>query len=357
MASIVLRNFGGMAPSANSKSLPEAAATYVQNLDLRFGDFRPLAQPANMTTATAGASLYKMEGATGFITRPGTVNFVRGPIPNDPTERTYYTGDGAPKVIDLTGEVRQLGVPQPAAAPTVQAIVNDEFSEADAVAARNETLERIKYAVRGGLGMNSITGNYVGLTSTDLGDKFITGLPSYALGVAYAAFNIPGSMSGSGFIPANPAHNNLNDPRLDFRLMDIDGTLKAIVPLMVSVDSPAVGSNLRTYLLAIEHPVTYSTFIKPEMADSIVANIQERIKVPNTNRDQCLERMRQLVKQFIAVADMGDTGTPLMFGQVQAFYARTDINSIVEAAITRATSATFSAMQGYTGGDGNPLPL
>ena len=50
MASIILRQFGGMQPSANKKAIPESAATYVRNLDLRFGDFRPLPVAASEAT-------------------------------------------------------------------------------------------------------------------------------------------------------------------------------------------------------------------------------------------------------------------------------------------------------------------
>jgi hypothetical protein len=357
MASIVLRNFGGMAPSANPKSLPEAAATYVRNLDLRFGDFRPLAGAQNIGTASAGATLYKMEGNGIFITRPGVVNFVRGPIPNDPTERTYYSGDGAPKVIDLNGSVRQLGVPAPANAPTVQTIVNDEFSEADAVAARNEVLERIKLSVLNGLGRGSITGNYVGPTNAELGTKFIQSLPSYILNVPYAAFKIPGAMSGSGFIPTNPSHNNLNDPRLGFRLELIDSVMTAFVPLLVRIDSPEVGSNMLSSLTGTLHPITFEPIIKTDLAQSVVDNISERIKVPNQVRDQSVARIRDLVNRFTSLADSGDAGSPMVRGQIQQFYARADIDKLVEAAITRAVSTAYSAMRGYAGANNTNLPV
>lgn len=354
MASIVLRNFGGMAPSANPKSLPEAAATYVQNLDLRFGDFRPLALPAVLAAASAGGTLYKMEGAANFITRPGVVHFVRGPIANDATERTYYTGDGAPKVIDLTGEVRQLGVPAPVAAPAVQVVVNDEFSEADATLARDEILTRIKYSVRGSLG-----GQYLGLTASDLSPKFaLNAIDGWLPGeFEDAFFIINGTMSGDGFIPTNPAHNNLNDPRMNFRLVNQSGTMRAYSVITPRVRVPVFNASVSTNLQAIEHPTTYQPFIKAELANSVAANIAERIKVPEKTREDCVARMKQLTARYIEIADNGDSGVALMNGQVAVFYARPEIVGLVNAAVTRAVSMIFSAMKGYTGGNGTPLPV
>jgi hypothetical protein len=356
MASIVLRNFGGMAPSANPKSLPESAATFVRNLDLRFGDFRPLPTPAIIGAATAGASLYKLEGAAGFITRPGVVNFVRGPIPNDPTERTYYSGDGAPKVTDLSGQVRQLGVPQPAAAPVVDVLVADEFSESDAVAARNSTLERVKFAVRGGLGLNAVN-TYFGLSDAELAAKFLPTMPTYLLSREFAAFSIPGTMSTGGFVADLPSHNNLNDPRLGFRLEQIDGVMRAFVPLPVRVDCPTIKPELVQFLMAVEHPVTYAPFIKQELAESVRDNIAERIKVPDQNRDQCIARMRQTVSQFTELAEKGDAGSAMVRGQVTSFYARPDIAAQIEAAIDQAVSQTYSALFSYANNETQPLPV
>lgn len=357
MASIVLRNFGGMAPSANPQAISESTATWVQNLNLRFADFRPLAMPANVQAASAGQSLYRFETTGAFITRPGAVSFVRGLIPNDTTERTYYTGDGAPKVVDSTGEIRQLGVPAPTAAPTVTALKSDEFSESDAVAARDETLSRIQYAVRGALGFNAITYNVAVKSDAELASKFIVGLAGIYLSAQYIAFNIPGAMSGSGFIPTNPSHNNLNDPRLGFRLESIDGTMKAFVPLLGRMRGAVVAPNTSALLQAVTHPVTFTTFIKPELADSVTANLVERIKVPNQTRDETITKMRALLDEFVKVADSGDAGSPMSKGAVQAFYARADINNLVEAAITRAVSAAYSAMRGYAGENNTNLPV
>lgn len=349
MASIVLRNFGGMAPSANPKSLPESAATFVRNLDLRFGDFRPLPVPANIGTAAAGATLYKMEGAANFITRPGHVNFVRGPIPNDATERTYYTGDGAPKVTDLSGSVRQLGVPQPAAAPVVTPIIGAQFSESDANAARMRSMAEFTNYTRS----NMSTPHY-GLTAADLGARFVTGIWGYP---EIARLKIPGAMQGDTFVPTNPAHKNLNDMRLGFRLESEGGFINAYSTITVSAQGLKIEPTLESVLRGLLHPITNAPLLSADMATGVVSTVVEAIQPADKNRDECIARMRTLLADYLEVADKGDPGGPAVRGEVEAFYNLPEIRGEVNAGITRAVSAILSAMQGYTGGDGSPIPI
>jgi hypothetical protein len=133
MAQILITKFSGMAPSISPKLLPEGFGTEVKNLDTRFGDFRPFFTPATVESATAGATLYRFATNSTFITNASDVDYARGPLASDTTERTYYTGDGYPKVTDINAVVRLLGVPKPATEPALIRVIVDELTidEAD----------------------------------------------------------------------------------------------------------------------------------------------------------------------------------------------------------------------------------
>lgn len=347
MASIQLRNFGGMAPSANPQAISEAQATWVQNLNLRFADFRPLAAPAVATAATAGQSLHRFESTGAFITRAGIVNFVRGPIPNDATERTYYSGDGAPKVVDNTGAVRQLGVPQPAAAPVATVNALAQFSEDDAKAARLNKFAEIMDKVRANL-----TAPLFGLEFSEL-DGFDQ-MPSDPTSFL---FRIPGSLSSAGnFMPANASHSNLNDWRLGFTLYG-SNPVKAGSLMQLRATGMGIGTGMAAALQTVTAPGSAQPLIAPDMATGIVATLTDAIKVADTNRDECIARMRTRKAEYVALANTGDPGSSASRGEVEAFYARADIAGIIGAAVTTAVSDIIGALQSYTGGSGSPLPI
>lgn len=353
MATIMLRNFGGMAPSANAQAIGEEQATYAQNLNLRFADFRPLAANASVIAATAGQSLYRFESNGTFITRTVPVNFVRGPIPNDATERTYYTGDGAPKVVDNTGTVRQLGVPQPGAAPTVSitsgAVI---YSEEDARSERVTKFGQVFDKVRANLTKPSY-----GITNTELGQAPFTGKftagGSGDLDAAY--FIIAGANSAGGnFTATNASHNNLNDWRAGFEV----GVGVAYANIKVRAEGMALAAGLSAALRTVTGPNGATTpLMSVETADGFVKVVTENLALADKNRDECIVRMKANLNEFVKLADSGDPGSSAARGEIEAFYARSDISGIVGAAITTAVSEIISAMKNYTGGNGTSIPI
>lgn len=134
MARIRIAGFSGEVRALHPTVLAEAAATLSRNHRPGRGDLRPWRQPLTVASVPAGRqSLYRMgrdvaSDASFWLSWPGTVHAVRGFDPDDTSERTYYTGDGAPKVTDnLMGLAtapyptasRPLGLPAPGAALTV----------------------------------------------------------------------------------------------------------------------------------------------------------------------------------------------------------------------------------------------
>ncbi|MFA5567468.1 MAG: hypothetical protein WC972_02370 [Trueperaceae bacterium] len=150
MPAIRIDEPGGMLPSLEPRDLPGAAAQTSHNLQQASSKFRPL--PAALTVAaspvTNPQTIYRLarksdgtfndNPAVGWISRSEDINFVKGQINDDAKERTYYTfndGSAPPRVLDVSGADRQLGVPAPASAPTVTVAEVDEFTPDDKTAA------------------------------------------------------------------------------------------------------------------------------------------------------------------------------------------------------------------------------
>lgn len=140
MALITIRPFSGMAPVINPQALPVEMAQNAVNAKLIYGDLRPWRQPEFVITPSKSGTkktIYRWgENETSellyWFSWTSDVDVVRAPIADDTTERTYFTGDGVPKVTNstlaLTGGTGypvssyNLGVPAPAT--QIQAVVN-----------------------------------------------------------------------------------------------------------------------------------------------------------------------------------------------------------------------------------------
>jgi hypothetical protein len=134
MPVIRLNGFQGENRALHPKLLPDPVGVASRNQKPGRGDFRPWKQPTTVATVPGERqTIYRMGRDTNSDTQfwlswTGTVHAVRGFDPQDTTERTYYSGDGAPKVTDnimaLTSAPyptanRPLGVPAPATSLTV----------------------------------------------------------------------------------------------------------------------------------------------------------------------------------------------------------------------------------------------
>lgn len=140
MPVIRLLGFAGENRALHPTLLPDVQGTVSLNQKPGRGDLRAWLQPLTVATVPAGRkSIYRMgrdtaNDATYWLSWTSSpVHAVRGFDPADTTERTYFTGDGAPKVTDnlaLDGTdpqdnpaaTRPLGIPAPATAPTVTTV-------------------------------------------------------------------------------------------------------------------------------------------------------------------------------------------------------------------------------------------
>ena len=132
MAVIKITSFGGQRPSTLARNLPADAAQLAQNLQAHTAEFRPLADDvivAGGLLANPG-SVYRAsrnpdgtintDPTTGWRSTAKAINFVRSQVNDNLTDRTYQTtadGSERPRVRDVLGNDRLLGVPAPLTKP------------------------------------------------------------------------------------------------------------------------------------------------------------------------------------------------------------------------------------------------
>lgn len=128
--------FNGMSPRTDARLLPDNAAVTAVNAKLQTGSLKPYksaSQVATLSKAGTIQSIYRFgeneaSDANYWFHWTTDVDVVRGPISDDVYERTYFTGDGVPKMttneIALVGGTNYpmnsytLGLPAPASAAT-----------------------------------------------------------------------------------------------------------------------------------------------------------------------------------------------------------------------------------------------
>ena len=131
-------SFEGVLPSVDVYLLPPNAAQQSVNVRYFGGAIRAFNDKSSVYTSGKSApllTLYRFNVATAsdtnyWFTFGNRVSVQKGPVPDDTTERTYYTGDGVPKVTDSTlalagggssypNNYYNLGVPAPTNVPTI----------------------------------------------------------------------------------------------------------------------------------------------------------------------------------------------------------------------------------------------
>ena len=134
MPVIRLSGFAGENRAIHPKLLPDVVGVVSRNQKPGRGDLRSWKTPLTVANVPGGRqSIYRMgrdvnSDSLYWLSWTGVVHAVRGFDAEDTTERTYYSGDGAPKVTDNTIALasppyptanRPLGLPAPASAPLV----------------------------------------------------------------------------------------------------------------------------------------------------------------------------------------------------------------------------------------------
>ncbi len=146
MTMMKLANFGGVFPRTSPRALAVESAQVNHNLLATSPEFRPLLGDLYVGDAPVGAkSIYRTtrnpdgsirtDDTSGWIVSLEDKNYVKGQLNDDATERTLVTHNGGlerPRVFDVKGADRLLGVPAPPK-PTVVLVAVDEFTMDEAV--------------------------------------------------------------------------------------------------------------------------------------------------------------------------------------------------------------------------------
>ncbi|MBC3906197.1 hypothetical protein [Undibacterium umbellatum] len=327
MAVIQIRGFGGMAPSAEPHDLMDNIAVHAKNVDTRFSSLRQFYQPATVGSASPGQTLYKFANSSTFLTRSGDVNFVRGQIPNDSTERTYYTGDGAPKATDSSMTVRQLGVPKPAAAPIVTIVKEVSFTTDDALAAKKKAPTTITNAVR-----DAISWQYKGLADADLADLHAVPERPWEFDVIRG-----GRVENGGFIPNTPSDVNLMSADLKYRSDAVGLYVGLFVRAGVWILDRA---KLTTSLTAIPSPDTTAKEGTKLFTQEQVTDFVEAVETYFTSRDKeiapIVAKIKAAKRSFVDLVVNPTTVTSATKGTVDSYYTKSETVAALDAAIASA---------------------
>lgn len=129
MTKIAIQGFGGLRPLVLPRLLRDNEATVASNVRLDSGGVSGwnLAQQIAVLGGSSNKTIYSFgKGVTQrWLKWTTDVDVAKSPIEGDTTERTYYTGDGVPKMTNATLVTTDswyaLGVPAPTSPPSVSA--------------------------------------------------------------------------------------------------------------------------------------------------------------------------------------------------------------------------------------------
>lgn len=153
MAVLKLTQFGGILPSVETRDLPDDAAQTAHNLDLRYGDHRPLRDTGeSVATVDAGThSIFRTPSGV-WLSSVYDVDYVNGQINDAESERVYLTGRSTYPEAWQDATYRRLGVPRPTVAAELTPTEVGEFTDTELEAARPGVLAAIKAAILDNLG-------------------------------------------------------------------------------------------------------------------------------------------------------------------------------------------------------------
>jgi hypothetical protein len=355
-------NFGGLVPKAQPRALPDNGAQSAENILATTTEFRPHGGDVSVVGATGvsnPAGLYRLArkadgsfntnftDASSWKVDAGDVNYVKSPLNDNSKEWTYKTfndGSAAPREIDVDGGDRQLGVPQPATAPTVTVNAVAQFSMDDRsvaiTAAQQQAIDAIK----------------AHLIPNPYGDQ---GTPPSGY---------VNRTTGNGFTPENQ-YQQVRLYRITGTNATIDDTYNSVPASQFSwVFDPSLtpfrvtyGGNLHTALAFTAFGHTYNADETP-MGTALAAilmpgktdgtklltspQVTELVARVHAYLDPANQTLAPMITAITAKANdvraiLDGTALGSIGGTAQAFYAKTDVAASITAAIAAAAEQAW----------------
>lgn len=354
MPAIVLKPFLGIAPAIHPRNLPDGGAVRAHNIDSRRGEFAPRLSDLNVATSgvTNPQTIYRFtrtalgalntDASTGWTVKAGDVDYVKGQTLEDANERTYYTGDGAPKATDTSGTVRDLGVPIPTT-PSTSLTEVDEYTTEE----RASDIESVKATLAGEI--------RAALSYAWIGASDLTGLTLRTAANGYAEdvpFNAVATFSG---VSDGGSGRKLADPETDGWTLDerANGFWNAAgnmaVPVVVYGYRFQVNAGLPAALLTLTRPNDSQPVLTSDQATDLYNTVVDHF-AEDAFVQQRKAEFDVLIGKFKALVGRGLESAKVE--AVQDFYARTDVASAIDAAkdvfadriyeIARALATTVS---------------
>ncbi len=334
MAVIKISTFGGILPSVDPRNLPPESAQVAHNLDLRFGDFRPLrdvGDPLPGVTVVPGAKSIFRTPSGVWLSSATDTNYVNGQINDAEFERVYLTGRNPdyPEVWQQDVYYR-LGVPAPRTKPTVSVVVNDEFLQADRDAVANSIVDDITKAVR--LNVSEL---YAGNTPSG-GSEDATWFTYNQVdneltpNLGYFAYAVPATGTAAAPVITRASDSYLLDSALGGKFVTIGASTYWAIPVQARALNYRVSiTGLTSYLQGVLKPNS-STNEKLFSAAQAAAIAERAADLVDVTKDP--------VKGYVSAINAKQ-------GELISLLRKTDTSSGRAAAVAAARSALASAVQ------------
>jgi hypothetical protein len=362
VAVIKIPTFGGMAPSANPKLLPDNGAVLARDLTLRFGDFRPLLQNATVVASTGTTNpltIYRFQKllgggfntdpTSGWVVNAVDANYVRSLVASDTDERTYYTQQyDVPKATSLSlgGASRPLGVPYPSSAPGASVNVIDEYTTAE----RTADITFFKDGLWGAMD-NAVVRTWFGASSLG-GLTLRTTANGYSENVEFQAVTtFTGVSDGAGGRKLSDAvkYGWALDPRCD-SFWNAAGNLA--VPITVYGYKWVLPTSFKTTIAGWTRPSDGAVLLTSGQVDDLYNTL-----VDHFAEDSYTAQRKTLFDTFVTNF-VSTTALTLQTAQISAmsdFFARSDVSAALSAAQTEFANSIYALADAlHNANDGNP---
>ena len=359
---IRVTNFGGIVPKAQPRALPDNAAQIASNILPTTTEFRPQAADATVVAVSGQTNplgLYRLQRkadgtfnsdfTTGWLVDSADVSYVKSPLNDNLKEWTYKsfnTGSTPPRVIDVDGGDRQLGVPQPASAPTVVVNTVAQFSTEDRSTGIDSAIQQAVVAIKGHLIPNYFGaavpagGGYYARTAANGFDPENPTQFARVFKLSGAGGTISDSYSsidGSNF-------SWVFDPALSPFTVTIGGNPHIAIVysargLAYVADTGPMTTGLGDILMPGKDDGT--KFFTTEQVDALVAQVVDFLDPTQPQVDAMIQAIDAKAAEVQALLDGGARGS--LQAVTQAFYSQTDVAAALTAAIAAAAEACWQA--------------
>jgi hypothetical protein len=354
VARIVIDEFGGIAPSVDPRRLGNAGAQIAKNLDLRFGDFRPL-RGAGDSVATVSAGTISLHRTPSGVWLHSTTDtdYVDGQVLEAGVERVFLTGRTSYPEVWQSDAYRRLGVPRPPAPPTAVANVSDEFSTDDYRAATLAILNAVEAAAIAARTASSF-GNGTP-SGGNLGAVWVDDSDGVGLAPRMVGYCVPITLSPTTIVAESDRY--LADPLLGGRTVVFNSANYWMVSVLWRASGYQINSAaLSTALQAMtKPPENTAPLYTVDQANQIAGRISALFSAstdPIASYIDEINRLQERIVELVSVTETGparafalnNAGVALVAAVNRLTYHFTNVNANLRSSIEQILSDYSGAL-------------